>query len=211
MTCAWCGGPLPPDARADSRFCSRACRQSAYRLRKRAPNALELASKAARLAYADPPYPGRAWRYYGREATYAGEVDHAALIARLGAQYDGWALSTAEDALRRLLPLCPERAFIAPWVKPIGASPNTSGRHNTWEPVIVVPARALKPGVRDWLLAQPARGGGTLPGRKPLAFAEWVFRLLGACRGDSLDDLYPGTGIMGRAFLELYGPELATS
>jgi hypothetical protein len=48
-----------------------------------------------RFAYADPPYPGQAWRVYGRHEDYAGEVDHAELIARLERDYpDGWALST---------------------------------------------------------------------------------------------------------------------
>lgn len=49
-----------------------------------------------RFAYADPPYPGLAARYYADQPTYAGEVDHAALVASLEASgYDGWALSTA--------------------------------------------------------------------------------------------------------------------
>jgi hypothetical protein len=54
------------------------------------------------MAYADPPYPGKAWMYRG-EPTYAGEVDHAALIASLKA-FDGWALSTSARALRHVLP-----------------------------------------------------------------------------------------------------------
>ena len=89
------------------------------------------------------------------------------------------------------------------WVKPIGACPNTLGIHNTWEPVIVVPGRRERPGVRDWLSAQPARGGGTLPGRKPVAFCAWLFRCLGMRTGDELHDLFPGTGIVGRSWREL--------
>lgn len=34
-----------------------------------------------RFAYADPPYPGKARKYYGAHPDFAGEVDHAALIA----------------------------------------------------------------------------------------------------------------------------------
>ena len=35
-----------------------------------------------RLAYADPPYPGKAWLYRDH-LDYGGEVDHAALLAQL--------------------------------------------------------------------------------------------------------------------------------
>ena len=37
-------------------------------------------------------------------------------------------------------------------------------------------------------------------GGKPLAFVAHLFRALGAEPGDSLDDLYPGTGIVGRCW-----------
>jgi len=50
-----------------------------------------------RLAYADPPYPGKAYLYRDHP-DYGGEVDHAELIERLAA-YDGWALSTSAAAL----------------------------------------------------------------------------------------------------------------
>jgi hypothetical protein len=157
-----------------------------------------------RFAYADPPYPGLARKYYKNEPTYAGEVDHAALIASLEASgYDGWALSTSRDALRTVLPLCPEGAKVCPWVKPIGTSSRTRGLHNTWEPLIVVRGRELQPGKRDWLCAQPARGGGSLPGRKPLAFCAFLFDALGMLPGDELDDLFPGTGVVSRAWAAL--------
>jgi hypothetical protein len=157
-----------------------------------------------RFAYSDPPYPGLAKRYYGKESTYAGEVDHAALIASLEASgYDGWALSTSEDALRSVLPLCPAGVRLCPWVKPIGPAPATYGPHNTWEPLLVVGGRKLRPGFRDWISAQPARGGGSLPGRKPLAFCAFLFQQLGMLPGDELVDLFPGTGIVSRAWAEL--------
>ena len=41
-----------------------------------------------RIAYADPPYPGCA-HLYADHPDYAGEVDHADLLARLNAEYDG--------------------------------------------------------------------------------------------------------------------------
>lgn len=63
--------------------------------------------------------------------------------------------------------------------------------------------RQRPPGVRDFLSAQPARGAGTLPGRKPLSFAAWLFGCLGMQPGDTLDDLYPGTGVISRAWASL--------
>jgi hypothetical protein len=221
--CTWCGRPLPLDARADARFCldrepdhdGRKCRQSAFRARRRggvAPagttgQASATSARAAapddgpmRFAYADPPYPGRAWKYYRDE-----EVDHEQLIARLEAGgYDGWALSTAADRLVDVLPLCPRGARVCAWTKPIGASTRTFGLHNCWEPLIVVGGRRRRPGKRDWLSAQPARHGGTLSGRKPIAFCAWLLvDCLGMLPGDELEDLFPGTGIVGRVWREL--------
>jgi hypothetical protein len=44
----------------------------------------------------------------------------------------------------------------------------------------------------------------TLPGRvigaKPAAVCWWIFTLLGAAPGDTLDDLFPGSGAVGRAW-----------
>lgn len=151
------------------------------------------------MAYADPPFPGQAG-LYADQPTYAGEVDHGALIARLDAQYDGWALSTSESALKTVLGLCPDGVHTHPWVKPIPVSRLTYGPHRTWEPLIVKPGRKLRPGFRDWLSAIPARFGGELIGRKPLAFCLFLFRCLGLAPGDRLDDLYPGTGIVTKAF-----------
>lgn len=163
------------------------------------------------FAYADPPYPGLAKRYYGDQASYAGEVDHAKLIASLtAAGYAGWALSTSSKALRDVLPLCPPTARVCAWTKPIGVPPATYGLHSTWEPLIVAGGRQLQPGVRDWLRAQPARGWGDLPGRKPIAFCAWLFDCLGMVPGDTLVDVFPGSGAVGRAWAELSSRTSAT-
>jgi hypothetical protein len=37
-------------------------------------------------------------------------------------------------------------------------------------------------------------------GAKPSTFAFWIFELLGAQPGDTLDDLYPGSGGIARAW-----------
>ena len=196
--CAWCRQQLSATARADTRFGCKVCRQAAFRLRRQRTTDAAQGGPLV-MAYADPPYPGRARRYYG-----CPEVDHPALIAQLEQiAPGGWALSTAADALRQVLPLCPPTARVCAWVKPIAAAPRTRGLHNTWEPLIVVRGRRRQPGVRDWLRAQPARRGGELPGRKPLAFCAWLFDCLGLQRGDTLIDLFPGTGVVSRAWAEL--------
>lgn len=213
VSCAWCGAELA--ATPGQRFCSKRCRQTAYRVRKRAgvvgagvDDTLALLPAASpgagTFAYADPPYPGLARKYYRHESSYAGEVDHAALIASLRSQrLTGWALSTSPGALALVLPLCPAGARVCAWVKPNGVSSRTWGIHNAWEVVIVAGGRPRRPGVRDWLSAKPARGHGSLMGRKPLAFCAWLFDLLGMQPGDELLDLFPGTGVVTRAWREL--------
>ena len=204
VCCLWCRAELSLGSRRDAKFCSKKCRQTAFRLRKLGVSlAASSDDRSMRVAYADPPYPGLARKYYSREQNYEGEVDHVALVASLLQDYDGCALSTSAKALRDVLPLFPPSARVCAWTKAIGAAPLTYGPHNTWEPLIVVSARRLRPGVRDWLRAQPARGGGTLPGRKPIAFCAWLFALLGMLPGDELVDLFPGTGVVGRAWAEL--------
>ena len=145
-----------------------------------------------RLAYADPPYPGKAHLY--PENT---EVDHVELIARLG-EYDGWALSTDEVNLAYVLSLCPPRTRVLAWCKR-DAPPMGGGPWQSWEPVLCRPARHAA--CRSYLEAPgPAKGwrGRTFTGAKPQWFCQWVIRCLGAERTDTLDDIYPGTGVMTR-------------
>ena len=148
-----------------------------------------------RLAYADPPYPGRA-HLYADHPDYAGEVDHHALIDSL-CLYDGWALSTNAESLHWLLPLCPPNHRVIAWVKHTVAV--------SWEPVIVVSARKPE-GVRDWLQCEPdsyqwrEKPDSYLIGQKPEPFCRWVFEWLGARPDDELDDLFPGSGAVARAW-----------
>jgi hypothetical protein len=150
-----------------------------------------------RAAYADPPYPGYS-SYYRDHPDYGGEVDHAELIAQLERDYDGWALHTYSNALRDLLPLCPPRARVAAWVKPFCSfKPGISPAY-AWEPVIFVPVRnAGFPTPRDWISENITLKKG-LVGAKPPAVVQWVFSLLGLRPGDQLEDLFPGTGVVGR-------------
>lgn len=150
-----------------------------------------------RLAYADPPYPGRA-HLYADHPDYAGEVDHAALIACLCDGYDGWALSTNAESLHWLLPLCPSGHRVLAWVK----HTVTVG----WEPVIVVSARRPDANLRDWIQCEPEgfqwrpKPDTYVIGQKPEAFCLWVFAWIGAEPQDSLTDLFPGSGAVARAW-----------
>lgn len=150
-----------------------------------------------RLAYADPPYPGKAHLY--PEQT---EVDHEELIKQL-CEYDGWALSTDETNLQYVLSLCPPKVRVLAWCRP-NCSPFYPFPFAAWEPVICVPARPRDmDAVRSY--AEITTVGGHMErenyrGQKPRAFCEWVIRCLGARQEDTLDDLFPGSGAMSEAF-----------
>lgn len=149
----------------------------------------------------DPPYPGKSF-YYRDHPDYGGEVDHVALIRRLSA-YDGWALSTSAAALPVVLGLCPPGVRVAAWHR--GPRP-TASRYplSAWEPVIYHGGRPVYGPLRTDSLVHGVSPLTTLPGRvtgqKPAAFCRWVFDLLGAAAGDTLDDLFPGSGAVSRAW-----------
>ena len=220
--CAWCRRPIREAARRDAITCSTPCRQARNRFKAGvgAPPAGQAGGRPLRLAYADPPYPGRARKYYADHPDYAGEVDHVELIARLAAEYDGWALSTAADSLPEVLASCPPGVRVAAWVR--GERPTRSrGPLNAWEPVLysggrlhvadphttrrvstpdasLVDARRIdtliyRPGVRR---TDPNR----VIGAKPAVFARWIFDLLGAMPGDEMHDVFPGSGGIARAW-----------
>lgn len=204
--CAWCLGPIPGGKRRDAQTCSQRCRQAKARFAV-SPAAPRHVGGTIRVAYADPPYPGLARRYYGCE-----EVDHRQLVAELAAGFpDGWALSTSSDALEDVLAIC-RAADVHPrtaaWVR--GSRSSRAYRpRNAWEPLLVVGGRPvlLEPGEQlDDVLVHRGRQRshpGALVGMKPAAFCEWMFRQLGLRQGDELVDLYPGSGAVGRAW-DLY-------
>ncbi|BCJ53062.1 hypothetical protein Asp14428_45370 [Actinoplanes sp. NBRC 14428] len=203
--CAWCRDPIPARARRDAVCCSVRCRQARHRFATAAGRPVTVADgRPLRLAYADPPYPGNSRLYRGHR-DYGGEVDHAALIARL-AGYDGWALSTSATALPAVLALCPPGVRVAAWHK--GERPTASRWPlSAWEPVIYTGGRqqpSSGPVRRVDSLVHGVAAMTTLPGRvigaKPAAFCRWLFDLLGATAGDTLDDLFPGSGAVGRAW-----------
>jgi hypothetical protein len=204
--CDWCSDPIPARARRDAVCCSVRCRQARHRFTRDIGRARAVVSgRALRLAYADPPYPGKAG-LYRHHPDYAGEVDHAALIRRLQMEYDGWALSTSAAALPAVLASCPPGVRVASWHR----GPRYAKSRwplNAWEPVIYHGGRAVYGPARADSLVCGVSPLTTLPSRvigaKPAAFCRWVFELLGAAPGDTLDDLFPGSGVVGRAW-ELY-------
>jgi len=159
-----------------------------------------------KFAYADPPYIGWAKRYYSADPRCA-EVDHLALISRLAEEYqDGWALSCSTPSLGAILAMCPPGIRVCAWVKPLcGSRPNVRPTF-AWEPVLLFGGRKDPKSVyvRDWIaVSKPMTGGGALlVGRKPAAVCLWILNLLGFEDGDTLDDLFPGTGIMGVSTLQ---------
>lgn len=159
-----------------------------------------------KIGYADPPYPGCAYLYRGHE-DYAGEVDHRELVGRLGAEYDGWVLHTHVGGLRMM-----EREHILPedgirvcqWVKGFAAFKRNVPVAYAYEPVIIKACRKpvvssrIKP-LRDWIECPITMKRG-LTGAKPEKVCHWAFEIVGAEPGDDLDDMFPGTGAVSRAW-----------
>lgn len=154
-----------------------------------------------RFAYADPPYYSCGARYYGAPEWDEAQT-HLALVARLVLDYpDGWALSCRAADLRWLLPACPDDVLVGAWTKPFSGSARQGVRiFRVWEPVVYRTERrntSVGARVRDALVENPTRMLGFI-GAKPQRFNRWIADLLGYVDGDTLDDLFPGTGGMGR-------------
>jgi len=207
--CRWCRKLLDGTQRRDAVYCGKRCRQAAHRF-GRAVQLATAADRPLRLAYADPPYPGLSRRYYRDHPDYAGEVDHAELVSRLQA-YDGWALSTSEEAVPLVMSLLAgvDGWRLGPWVRG-SRGQRSAGPRSSWEAVFYRCARPLP--ADDWLddsLVLTARPRLTDPdrvvGAKPAGFASWMFGLLGARRGDELDDMFPGSGGIQRAWALFQG------
>ncbi|MGC5078483.1 hypothetical protein [Agrococcus sp. DT81.2] len=156
-----------------------------------------------RLAYADPPYYGHGNLYNDTAAAATREYDDIEAWERLFTTldgYDGWALSMTSGNLHDILPLAPRNARIASWVKPFAAFKRNVRIAYTWEPVLFVPGRDRStegaPVGRDHLAESITMRKG-LTGAKPERFCGWVLDLMGWTAGDDVDDLFPGTGVMG--------------
>lgn len=156
-----------------------------------------------RFVYADPPYLGCSKLYpeHPNASWYDKPYAHGALMVAMERDYDGWALSLSSPSLHEILPLAPEGTRVAAWVKPFAAFKKNVRIAYTWEPVLFKPGRdSSKDGApvgRDHLSESITLKKG-LTGAKPEAFCRWVLTLLGYVDGDSVHDLFPGTGVMGR-------------
>jgi hypothetical protein len=164
-------------------------------------------AETKRMAYADPPYPGQSKRLYGDHPDYAGEVDHAELIADLLARFpDGWALSTSARALPAVLRLCPDRALVCCWLKRATSPPMGDNRMYSWEPVILCDTPNPTQPTRLHCEANAAqytfrpKVDGYVVGAKPEGFCFWLFDAMGLRSNDQLDDLFPGSGAVSAAW-----------
>lgn len=86
------------------------------------------------------------------------------------------------------------------WVKPFAAFKPGVGLAYTWEPVILRGGHRItrqEPTVKDHVIESITLKKG-LTGAKPERFCDWILSALGYTEGDTLDDLFPGTGVMGR-------------
>ena len=168
-----------------------------------------------KFAYADPPYIGQAKRHYG-----CPEVDHGALISRLNTDYpDGWALSLSSPTLHQILSLCPSDVRIAVWCKSFCAFKRGVRPAYAWEPVIyrggrnpvngfraaIPPKNGKQCTPKDFIVASITMRKG-LVGAKPDKVCSWILDLLNVQVGDTVDDLFPGTGAMTRIAAERTTP-----
>lgn len=172
-----------------------------------------------KLAIADPPYLGRANRWYGTGRGHRGgrgkadqhpdartwdQLDtHLALLRRLEAEYDGWAYAGAPDYLPDLQPAIPTEVRTMIWHRG-NASPSGARLRSTYEFVLVkIPTTRVAHGtglaVDDVLHAGIETWRG-FAGAKPEAWTRWVLAALGhQPEHDTLTDLFNGSGAVAHA------------
>lgn len=156
-----------------------------------------------KFAYADPPYLGCGSLYaqhHSEALVWDDPETHRRLIERLRDEYpDGWALSASVPSIPTLVAMLPPHRQCA-WVKPFAVFKPNVGVAYAWEPVFLVAGRRRtrqQPTVRDWFSCEITLRKG-LVGAKPAPVVHWILDLLNVQRGDEVDDLFPGTGVVGR-------------
>jgi hypothetical protein len=117
--------------------------------------------------------------------------------------YDGFILHTSSPALFKVEKILRNHAIfdyrVMPWVKPFAAYKKNVSVAYAWEPVIIKACR--KPVVshrvvmRDFISCPITLKKG-LVGAKPPPVIRWAFEMVGLEPEDTLDDLFPGTGIV---------------
>lgn len=129
---------------------------------------------------------------------------HRRLAERLMSSFDGWAIACPPDAVAAgvYAPL-PYGTRVMVWHR-TNALPSRSLIGTRWEAVLVCPPAArvgLPAGRRQVhdVLSCSAPGAG-FAGAKPQAWTRWVLDALGYDpETDTVDDLFPGSGAVGRA------------
>ncbi len=152
-----------------------------------------------KFCYADPPYIGMARKHYGADAK---EVNHELLIGYLCAEFDAWALSLSTPTLKRILATCPDDVRIGSWCKSFASFKPGVNPGYAWEPVIFRGGRKLGrevPTVRDFIVCPITLRRG-VSGAKPEAFCNWIFEFIGLTPEDEFVDLFPGSGVVSRAW-----------
>ena len=175
-----------------------------------------------KLCIADPPYLGRAVRWYGAGGCGIGygkgqadnHVDahlydqpetHINLINQLQREYDGWAVAMSVHSLSTYLSTVKTDSRngirVLSWVKP-SSVPSGSRLKNDWEPVLVkIPKnrKNYKTGksMSDVLIASPLKQN--FVGSKPEAWTHWILDALGYAEGDEVTDMFGGSGAVQKA------------
>lgn len=164
-----------------------------------------------RIAIADPPYLGRAARWYGvggrgsgggqhradehpAAADWDDPATHAALVSRLCQDFDAWAIAATPSSLPLYLSQAPA-ARVMIWHRR-NAVPSGARVRSCWEPVLIsTPQRAYGSGlpVNDVLdCPNPVAG---FAGSKPPQWTRWVLDALGYNpETDTVEDLFNGSG-----------------
>jgi hypothetical protein len=171
---------------------------------------------------ADPPYLGRAERWYGptgcgiakgkgRASAHEGahlydeKETHHQLVKDLESNFDGWAIAMSVHSLSTYLSIVETDSRngirVAVWNKP-SAVPSGNRVLNNWEPVLLkVPKtrRGQQSGktCHDVLTCNPPRNG--FVGAKPIEWTRWVLLMLGVQDQDSVTDMFPGSGMVTNA------------
>jgi hypothetical protein len=177
----------------------------------------------ARLCIADPPYLGRAVRWYGQggcgNGRGEGQADnhpeahiwdnpetHRQLVRTLNNEFDGWAIALSVHSLSTYLEVIETDSRngirVCVWHKP---SAVTSGSRitNHWEPVIIKVPTDRKgwssglPRISDVVSIPPPRSN--FVGAKPLEWTHWVLDLLGYTDDDEVVDMFNGSGAVKAA------------
>jgi len=151
------------------------------------------------VAYADPPYVGKA-KMYGVDET----IDQALFLVHLDRTFpDGWAYSLSSSHLKYAMSVTvAQQARVAAWVKPWAVYRPGVNPAYAWEPVLFKPARKArrnKATVRDFVI-ENAVMSGPCKGRKPEGFCYWIFDLLQLEPEDEFIDLFTGSGEVERCW-----------